>query len=196
MSPIGPGRGHFETMEIQGEFWTLSGWICHPDLATTAVVVSVDGVALCELVPTQREDVARIFDWIPHAAASGFRSSKLPRQVRRADAFCVEARRGQATSSPRLRTTLATRARRTWQHPPPELMQRVSGSPDPRFLRRRRALAPTPSSSRPSRRYRDWGSISANAGLGMRLRPRERGASCAPTPGLEVHGRRHRRPRR
>jgi len=130
MSPIGPGRGHFETMELHGDLWRLSGWICHPDLATTAVALSIDGVALCELVPTLREDVARIFDWIPHAGASGF-AVEVPRRQGRQQVL-VEARQGQRVLTS-IRTTIASEFEQL-PTPPPALMQRVNGSPDPRFF--------------------------------------------------------------
>lgn len=130
MNPAGPGRGHFETMELHDDLWTLSGWICHPDTATTTVAVSVDGVALCELVPSQREDVARIFGWIPHAGGSGFRV-EVPAGPGR-QRVVVEARRGHRPLTS-IRTTLAPEFA-DLPTPPPQLMQRVNGSPDPRFF--------------------------------------------------------------
>ncbi len=61
MSPIGPGRGHFETMEVQGDVWHLSGWICHPDEVATSVAALADGVLIAEAEPTMRVDVVGLF---------------------------------------------------------------------------------------------------------------------------------------
>lgn len=182
MSPIGPGRGHFETMELQGDSWSLSGWICHPDLATTAVVVSVDGVALCELVPTQREDVARIFDWIPHAGASGFRF-EVPRSPERKRVL-VEAREGKRILTA-IRTTLAPEFENL-EHPPADLMQRVSGSPDPRFFDADGVRSYTEFIDAVAK-YRDWKSISRlldwGCGCGRVTR-----CFLRANPEVEVHG--------
>ena len=58
MKSIGPGRGHFETMEVQGDSTNLAGWIYHPDVATTTIALVVDGSAVQEAVPIARETVA------------------------------------------------------------------------------------------------------------------------------------------
>ncbi len=182
MKRIGPGRGHFETMEVNGDSWRLSGWICHPDLATETIVARIDGVEVGETVPTPRSDVARIFSWIPHAAASGFQF-ELPRQVGRRRVR-VEARRGRDLLIS-LRTTLQPELE-DLAHPPTELMQRVSGSPDPRFFDADGVRSYTEFVDTVAR-YRDWSSISRmldwGCGCGRVTR-----CFLRAHPGLEVHG--------
>lgn len=182
MSPLGPGRGHFETMEVQGESWQLSGWICHPDKATSTIAVTVDGTEMASVAPTQREDVARIFSWIPHAGASGFRFD-VPRRSAR-QRVVVEAHAGR-----HLLTALRTTLRPEFEglsHPPAELMQRVSGSPDPRFFDADGVRSYTEFVDAVAR-YRDWSTIPRMLDWGCGCGRVTRSFLRA-HPGLEVHG--------
>lgn len=130
MISAGPGRGHFETMELHGEVWGLSGWICHPDAATESIALVVDGAVVQESRPHQREDVAAAFPWSRSAGASGFGFS-LPRspEPRR---VAVEARAGGRVLT-RIRTSLSP-AFEALEQPPAELMRRVSGFASPPFF--------------------------------------------------------------
>lgn len=182
MSPLGPGRGHFETMEVQGESWQLSGWICHPDKATSTIAVTVDGTEMASAAPTRREDVARIFSWIPHAGASGF-LFEVPRRDG-PQSIVVEAREGgrQITA---LRTTLRPEFE-DQPHPPMELMQRVSGSPDARFFDADGVRSYTEFVDAVAR-YREWSTIPRMLDWGCGCGRVTRSFLRA-HPGLEVHG--------
>lgn len=178
----GPGRGHFETMERIGDAWNLSGWICHPDQPTSTIEVRVDGDLVSTLAPEPRQDVASVFDWIPHAAASGFRVS-IP-GANRARIVSVEAF-GESGSLTSLKTTLHD-AFATLPHPPPELMQRVSGSPDPRFFDAD-GVRSYSEFVEVVARYRDWSSISRMLDWGCGCGRVTRGFLRA-RPEIEVHG--------
>jgi SAM-dependent methyltransferase len=130
MASTSPGRAHFEVMETQGDRWLLSGWIFHPDVATSSIATMVDGQQIGTWAPIYREAVAAAFPWTPHAGASGFRF-EVPRDGQR-KRVRIEARSGDRVLTD-LRTTLSLEFE-DMPVPPPELMQRVSGSPDPRFF--------------------------------------------------------------
>lgn len=182
MKAVGPGRGHFETMQVQGESWRLSGWICHPDFATASIVVTVDGVEVAQAAPTRREDVASIFSWIPHAGDSGFRFD-LPRRSTH-QRVVIEARDGKRLLTA-LRTTLQPELA-DLPHPPTELMLRVSGSPDPGFFDADGVRSYTEFVDAVAR-YRDWDSVPRmldwGCGCGRVTR-----CFLRARPGLEVHG--------
>ncbi len=182
MSSIGPGRGHFETMEVQGGTWQISGWVCHPDVPTSAIALRVDGIEVEEVEPSLRQDVATVIPWIQHASASGFRFS-LARQAG-ARRVVVEARNDR-----RLLTSLCTTLRPEFEalaRPPAELMRRVSASPDPRFFDADGVRSYTEFVDAVAQ-YRDWGSIARmldwGCGCGRVTR-----CFLRAHPGLEVHG--------
>lgn len=124
------GRGHFEVFERSGTGWLLSGWILNPDVESVSIRLEASGYEIAKTPPATREDVGKAFPWIGHGAASGFsfRIDALePRH--RVDVVAV----GKDREIARLRTTLWPDVDRLKQ-PPPELMQRVTGSPDARFF--------------------------------------------------------------
>lgn len=124
------GRGHFEVFERQGTGWVLQGWLLNPDQETEAIRLEVSGQEVSRTVPSARGDVAGAFPWIPHAAASGF-SFRVDEVEPRLRVDVVATGRGGEIA--RLRTTLWPDLDQLTQ-PPPELMKRVTGSPDARFF--------------------------------------------------------------
>lgn len=182
MKSIGPGRGHFDTMEVQGESTILSGWICHPDVPTTAIALVVDGVQTQEAAPISRPTVAAAFPRIAHADRSGFHFV-LPRSPQR-QRVRVEARDQERVLTD-LRITLGPEFD-DLPRPPAELMQRVSGSPDPRFFDADGVRSYTEFFDAVAK-YRDWASIGRmldwGCGCGRVTR-----CFLRAHPGMEVHG--------
>jgi SAM-dependent methyltransferase len=182
MKAIGPGRAHFEAVDAQDDRWTLSGWIFHPDVPTTAVAVEVDGAPLGEWAPLARDYVKQAFPWVGHADRSGFRFD-VPRNPGR-KRVRIEARAGGRALT-NLRTTLSVEFEGL-PLPPPELMRRVSGSPDPRFFDADAVRSHTEFVDAVAR-YGDWSSISRmldwGCGCGRVTR-----CFLRAYPHLEIHG--------
>ena len=125
-----PGRGHFETMQLNESEWELSGWILHPDRPSTLVRATLNGEPMGEAPPYRREDVAGALPSIAFSGDSGFRF-KLPRRAERAR-LSVTSHDGAETLV-EIQTTLDP-AFMDLPMPPAELMRRVTGSPDPGFF--------------------------------------------------------------
>jgi SAM-dependent methyltransferase len=130
MESPGPGRGHFEAMELFEDRWRLSGWICHPDMASTSVAAKIDGLRGQQVAPSLRPDLAAYFPWMPHAGKSGFQI-EVPRGPGR-QRVEVEALHGERVLT-RLRTTISGEFEDLAQ-PPARLMRRVSATDNVGFF--------------------------------------------------------------
>lgn len=182
MRALGPGRGHFETMESGADGWQLSGWVCHPEVASTSVAIFVDEIEVERIQPGRRADVASTFPWIPHAIDSGFRFVVPSRDGERRVRVEAHDAGGPLTA---LGTTLHPRFS-ALPHPPPSLMQRVSGSPEPSFFDADGVRSFTEFGDCIAQ-YRNWDSISRMLDWGCGCGRVTRCFLLA-HPELEVHG--------
>lgn len=169
-------------MEVQGDAWQLSGWACHPDIASTSLAVSIDGVRVDEFAPSIRQDVAAVFPWMAHAGSSGFRF-EVPRGAgrKRVEVKALQESRVLTT----LRTTIAPEFEDLPQ-PPEKLMLRVSGSSDGGFFTADGVRSYTEFFDAVAK-YRQWDSIPRmldwGCGCGRVTR-----CFLRAHPKLEVHG--------
>jgi SAM-dependent methyltransferase len=120
-------RGHFEAMRAGAGGVMVSGWILNAEVPTTAVRLIRNDTVEAEQAPEARDDVGQVFGWIPHARVSGFHFTVEPRGSR--DRLAVVAY-ADGREIGRLRTTLRADLD-ALPTPPPALMARVAGMPDP-----------------------------------------------------------------
>jgi SAM-dependent methyltransferase len=123
-------RGHFEAMHADVGGVVVSGWILNPEVPSTAVRLLRNDALEAEHAPEPRDDVGRALAWIPHARAAGFRFTIEPRGPgdRLTVVACADGR-----EIGRLRTMLRADLD-ALPTPPPTLMLRVAGSPEPGFF--------------------------------------------------------------
>ncbi len=65
-------RGYFERMEYRDNKFVVSGWMLLPEKGFESFVIYINSCKGQETIPVEREDVAKVFHFIPHAGNSGF----------------------------------------------------------------------------------------------------------------------------
>jgi SAM-dependent methyltransferase len=65
-------RGYFERIEYQDDTLTISGWMLLPKKNFNSFVLYINQRKVEGAAPMEREDIAKVYSFIPHAKDSGF----------------------------------------------------------------------------------------------------------------------------
>ena len=121
-------RGAVDPVSLDSSEVHISGWVLHPQIPLDRVTLAIDGTILGETGIEPRPDVAEAFGTIPHAGTSGFRlTANPPTPLHRMSELTVT---GQTSAGVVRFRSLLPEPFPQGPSPPPELMQRVSGTAD------------------------------------------------------------------
>lgn len=130
-------RGYLEGVAHVRGALLIQGWMLLPDRECSSFRVYLNRELAGSAHTVLREDVARAFPWIPHAARSGFQFQLHgpAAETIRAGRLDVIGFHQKGHPIARMGSAFRTDLDTAVPTPPPELMKRVANTEDPRFFK-------------------------------------------------------------
>lgn len=158
---LSTGRGYIDDMARVDDDLHVYGWLLNPNSPADTIELVVDGKTIASQQPSLREDVGQVMSRVPSARDSGFDFRFHP-PATRGRLEIVARRRGKERG--RIRSVYRTDLETAFPAPPPELVTRVTGSPNYRAFRTEGLRLATEFTdavrrhrSEPIQRMLDWG---------------------------------------